>query len=138
MAFEDSINSAKAATGRFFRRLILWLIILLVLAFILLWLSTKFSYSEGDRAGVVSKFSEKGYLLKTYEGELNEGAQGEFANMAQKLWPFSVADNNPETIKKLQESMLTGKRVRLHYEQKIMKYFWLGDTEYYVTRVDVD
>ena len=34
--------------------------------------------------------------------------------------------------------MLSGKRVRLHYEQKYMKYFWLGDTEFYVTKVDVE
>lgn len=138
MAFEDSVNSAKAATGRFFRRLFMWLFILLVLAFIILYLTTKVSYSEGDRAGVVSKFSEKGFVLKTHEGELNVGAQGEVGNMAQNLWQFSVANNDPEIIKKLSDSMLSGKRVRLHYEQKYMKYFWLGDTEYYVTKVDVE
>lgn len=138
MAFEDSVNSAKAATGRFFRKLIMWILILAVLAFIVLYLTTKVSYSEGDRAGVISKFSEKGFVLKTHEGELNVGAQGEVGNMSQNLWAFSVANNDPEIIKKLSDSMLSGKRVRLHYEQKYMKYFWLGDTEYYVTKVDVE
>jgi hypothetical protein len=138
MAFEDSINSAKAATGRFFKRLIMWILILAILAFIILYLSTKLSYSEGDRAGVVSKFSEKGVILKTHEGELNVGAQSDAGNLSVNLWPFSVANNDPEIIKKLSDSMLSGKRVRLHYEQKYMKYFWLGDTEYYVTSVDVE
>ncbi len=138
MAFGDSLNSAKAATGRFFKRLIMWIVILAILAFAILFLSTKLSYSEGDRAGVVSKFSEKGFILKTHEGELNVGAQGEVGNLSVNLWPFSVANNDPETIKKLSDSMLSGKRVRLHYEQKYMKYFWLGDTEYYVTKIDVE
>lgn len=138
MAFEESVNNAKAATGRFFRRLLMWIFILLVLAFILMWASTKFSYSQGDRAGVVSKFSEKGFVIKTHEGELNVGAQGEVGNMAQNLWEFSVANSDPEIVQKLSDSMLSGKRVRLHYEQKYFKYFWLGDTKYYVTKVDVE
>jgi hypothetical protein len=138
MAFEDSVNSAKAATGRFFRKLIMWIFILAILAFIVMYLSTKLSYSEGERAGVVSKFSEKGYLLKTHEGELNVGAQGDVGNLSVNIWAFSVANNDPEIIKKLQDSMLSGKRVRMHYEQKYFKYFWLGDTEYYVTSVEVD
>jgi hypothetical protein len=138
MAIEESYNNAKAATGRFFRRLLMWLFILLILTFLVLWFSTKMSYSEGDRAGVVSKFSEKGFVLKTHEGELNVGAQGDVGNMAVVPWSFSVANNDPEIIKKLSDSMLSGKRVRLHYEQKYLKYFWLGDTEYYVTKVDVE
>jgi hypothetical protein len=138
MAFENSVNSAKAATGRFFKRLIMWILILAVLAFALLYLSTKLSYSEGERAGVISKFSEKGFVIKTHEGELNVGAQGDVGNLSVNLWAFSVANNDPEIIKKLQDSMLSGKRVRMHYEQKYFKYFWLGDTEYYVTSVDVE
>jgi hypothetical protein len=138
MAFNDSVITAKAATGRFFRRLLMWILILAVLTFIFLYLSTKVSYSEGDRAGVVSKFSEKGFVLKTHEGELNVGAQGDVGNLSINLWSFSVANNDPEIIKKLSDSMLSGKRVRLHYEQKYMKYFWLGDTENYVTKVDVE
>lgn len=138
MAFNDSVNSAKAATGRFFKRLMMWLLILAILVFLFLYLSTKVSYSEGDRAGVVSKFSEKGFVLKTHEGELNVGAQGNVGNLSVNLWGFSVANNDPEIIRKLSDSMLSGKRVRLHYEQKYMKYFWLGDTEYYVTKVDVE
>jgi hypothetical protein len=138
MAFEDSVNSAKQATGRFFRRLIMWLLIIAVLAFIGLYLSTKVSYSEGDRAGVVSKFSEKGFLLKTHEGELNVGAQSDAGNLSVNIWNFSVANNDPVILEKLSSSMLSGKRVRLHYEQKYFKYFWLGDTEYYITKVDVE
>ncbi len=138
MAFEDSVNSAKVATGRFFKRLLMWVLILAVLAAIITYFSTKLSFSEGDRAGVVSKFSQKGVLVKTHEGELNVGAQGDVGNMSVNIWPFSVANNDPEIIQKLSDSMLSGKRVRLHYEEKYFNYFWLGDTKYYVTKVDVD
>ncbi len=138
MAFTDSVNSAKAATSRFFKRLLFWMLILAVLAGILVFLSTKLSFSEGDRAGVVSKFSQKGYIIKTHEGELNVGAQGQVGNLAENIWAFSVVGSDPEIVNKLSESMLSGKRVRLHYEQKYFKYFWLGDTENYVTKVDVE
>ena len=138
MAFTDSVNSAKAATSRFFKRLLFWMLILAVLAGILVFLSTKLSFSEGDRAGVVSKFSQKGYIIKTHEGELNVGAQGQVGNLAENIWAFSVVGSDPKIVNKLSESMLSGKRVRLHYEQKYFKYFWLGDTENYVTKVDVE
>jgi hypothetical protein len=137
MDIQNSIDSAKSATGRFFRKLLLSLVAIIIIGLLLVWASTKVSYSEGYRAGVISKFSEKGYLLKTFEGELNEGAQGDVGNMSQKIWAFSLPSNNQELIQKINDSM-SGKRVQLKYEQKYMKYFWLGDTEYYITEIKVD
>lgn len=144
MAFENQINAvnqsvenAKAATGRFFRRLLLWIFVILIILGILAYLSTKVSYSNGERAGVVSKLSEKGYVFKTNEGELNVGAQGEVGNLSQNIWAFSVEGDKTEIIDKLNDSMLSGKRVKLKYKQMYFQYFWMGDTKYFLTDVEV-
>jgi hypothetical protein len=136
MAFNDQLNSAKQSTMTFFRRLFIGIIVLAVLGLLLSFLATKVPYSEGERAGVVSKFSRKGYIFKTDEGELNVGAQGQVGNMANNLWAFTVDSDDPAMSKKLEDAMLTGRRLRLHYEQRYLKFFWMGDTEYFVTRVD--
>ncbi len=136
MAFNDQLNSAKQSTMTFFRRLFIGIIVLAVLGLLLSFLATKVPYSEGERAGVVSKFSRKGYIFKTDEGELNVGAQGQVGNMANNLWAFTVDSDDPAISKKLEDAMLTGRRLRLHYEQRYLKFFWMGDTEYFVTKVD--
>ncbi|PWK29363.1 hypothetical protein LV89_00203 [Arcicella aurantiaca] len=136
MAFNDQLNSAKQSTMTFFRRLFIGIVVLAVLGLLLGFLATKVPYSEGERAGVVSKFSRKGYIFKTDEGELNVGAQGQVGNMANNLWAFTVDSDDPAISKKLEDAMLTGRRLRLHYEQRYLKFFWMGDTEYFVTRVD--
>ena len=136
MAFNDQLNSAKQSTMTFFRRLFIGIIVLAVLGLLLSFLATKVPYSEGERAGVVSKFSRKGYVFKTDEGELNVGAQGQVGNMANNLWAFTVDSDDPAMSKKLEDAMLTGRRLRLHYEQRYLKFFWMGDTEYFVTKVD--
>ena len=94
------------------------------------------AYSEGDRAGVVSKLSKKGYIFKTQEGELNVGAQGQVGNMVSNLWQFTVESGDEKLSKDIEDAMTTGKRVKLHYEQRYMKFSWMGDTEYFVTKVD--
>ena len=87
------------------------------------------SYSDGSRAGVVMKISRKGYLFKTYEGQLNLGVQ-------QKPWPFSVDGSNEQVINALQDAAQTGERVRLHYEEKFVQFAWRGDTRYFITEVE--
>lgn len=136
MALNDHINTAKNATMNFLRKLLYGIIGLGLLALVLSFLGTKVAYSEGERAGVVSKFSRKGYIFKTYEGELNVGAQGQAGNMANNLWAFTVDSEDPAIVKRLEDAMLTGKRIRLHYEQRYLKFSWMGDTEYFVTRAD--
>ncbi len=136
MAFNDQINSAKQAATIFIRRLFIGIITLGVLVLMFSFLMTKVPYSEGDRAGVISKFSKKGVLFKTYEGELNEGAQGQMGNMVNRLWAFTVDSDDPKVVEILQDAMLTGRRIRVHYEQRYMKFSWMGDTEYFVTKVD--
>ncbi|MBB6003138.1 hypothetical protein [Arcicella rosea] len=136
MAFNDQINSAKQVTMIFIRRLFIGIITLGVLVLMFSFLMTKVAYSVGDRAGVISKFSKKGVLFKTFEGELNEGAQGQMGNMVNRLWAFTVDSDDPAVVQRLEDAMLTGRRIKVHYEQRYMKFSWMGDTEYFVTEVE--
>ena len=136
MAFNDQLNLAKQSTMGFFRKLFIGLLVIALLGVAATFLSTQMAYSEGDRAGVVSKLSKKGYVFKTHEGELNVGAQGQVGNMSNNLWQFTIASGDEKLTKDIEDAMTSGKRVKLHYEQRYMKFSWMGDTEYFVTKVD--
>jgi hypothetical protein len=136
MAFNDQLNSAKQSTAKFIRTIFKVVITLIVLGFVFTYIATQFPYSEGDRAGVVSKLSRKGYIIKTSEGELNVGAQGQVGNMSNNLWAFTVDGGNSKLVKEIEDAMTSGKRVKLHYEQRYLKFFWMGDTEYFITKVE--
>jgi hypothetical protein len=89
------------------------------------------SYSDGDRAGVLQKFSRKGWICKTYEGELAVAPQ---PGMAPVIWPFSVRDETQ--VEKIREAQ--GKRVVLHYkEHRGVPTDCFGETQYYVDDVRV-
>jgi hypothetical protein len=98
-----------------------------------------FHYSEGNRAGTVIKISKKGYLLKTWEGELNLGMVitdngGAAVGAQNNIWEFSI-DNKDELINKLVDANKTGKRVQLKYKELYFKLPWEGDTKYIVTDI---
>ncbi|MBY0424548.1 MAG: hypothetical protein K2Q22_02835 [Cytophagales bacterium] len=96
------------------------------------------SYSSGLRAGTLVKLSKKGFVFKTYEGQLNMGmyvSEQAAASGATMVWDFSV-ENNPELIKKMEDAMLTGRRIKLKYNEKFFKLFWLGDTKYIVYELE--
>lgn len=101
----------------------------------LAWLYTLFmlrwSYSEGDRAGVLQKFSERGWVCKTHEGEL---AMYVVAGVAPQIWNFSVRDG--AVVEDLEKAV--GQHVRLHYEEhRGLPTDCFGETDYFVTRVEV-
>ena len=96
------------------------------------------TYSIGDRAGTIIKLSQKGWIFKTYEGELNQGmivSNNAAANNTQ-MWDFSVPASDEQVVKALDDAMLSGKRVKLHYHEKFFRFFWAGDTKYFVDRVE--
>lgn len=94
------------------------------LAFVLNW-----SYSEGERAGYLQKFSRKGWVCKTYEGEL---AMTTVPGVAPVLWNFTVRDEAVAT----QLNALLGKRIVLHYEEhRGIPTTCYGETRHFVTRV---
>ena len=108
-------------------KIFLGLIVLPALLFILYtWASLNWVYSSGERAGYVQKFSLKGYLCKTWEGEIvlvsMPGTQAE-------KFLFTVQDE--AVAKKLNDSM--GLRVKIHYqEHKGIPSSCFGETAYFV------
>ena len=89
-----------------------------------------YTYSEGNRAGVLIKFSKKGYVFKTYEGELNIGGMGNLPGTAQvnQIWLFSV--KNRATADSLMG--LEGRKVSLHYNEVNRSLPWQGESHYFV------
>ena len=96
------------------------------LAFVLNW-----SYSDGERVGYLQKFSRKGWICKTYEGEL---AMTTVPGVAPVLWSFTVRD--PAVAAQIDAVM--GKRMALHYEEhRGIPTRCYGETNHFVTRVQV-
>ncbi len=84
-------------------------------------------FSEGYRSGELIKFSHKGVLVKTWEGEISQGISG------AQIFKFSVADSEEAVIQKLID--LQGKYVKVTYKERYATFFWLGDTKYFITEV---
>lgn len=115
---------------------LLYFLLFLLVVFGVLYALTGWSYSDGERAGTVSKFSRRGFIFKTYEGVLNVGGfSGETGSLTPQYFDFSVKD---ETVAaQIKEAVKSGQRVTLHYEEKIMKLPWNGESKYYITGVEV-
>lgn len=127
--------AAEAAPAKPRRRWTVWVAALLLVPLLLTSIYTFFvltwSYSEGERAGMLQKFSRKGWLCKTYEGEL---AMYVVSGVEPKIWHFSVRD--PDVVPQLNAAV--GKKVQLHYsEHKGVPSSCFGDTPYFVDAVRV-
>ncbi len=95
------------------------------------WSALNWSYSEGDRAGYVQKFSRKGWLCKTWEGEL---AMVNIPGSLTEKFQFTVRDDKIADY--INASL--GKRVALNYEQHVgIPTTCFGETQYFVTAVRV-
>jgi hypothetical protein len=115
---------------------LLYFLLFLLVVFGVLYALTGWSFSDGERAGTISKFSRRGYLFKTYEGVLNVGGfSGETGSLTPQYFDFSVKDE--AVAKQITNAVKTGQRVTLHYEEKILKFPWNGETKYYITGLEV-
>jgi hypothetical protein len=113
------------------KRLILVLLALVVLAALYFWAALSWSYSSGERAGWVQKFSHKGWICKTWEGEL---ALVSLPGSTPEMFAFTVRDDAVAA----QVTKVMGKRVSLHYEEKVgLPTTCFGETRHYVTGVSV-
>ena len=111
------------------KRFILFLLVLCLLAAGYFYLALKWSYSSGDRAGWIQKLSDKGWVCKTWEGEMAQ-VSTPGSSVVEKFL-FTVRD---EAVAK-ELAALMGKRVTLHYEEKVgLPGSCFGDTRYYVTK----
>jgi hypothetical protein len=109
------------------------IIVLILLALVGWYISTGY-FSTGERAGTISKLSERGYVFKTTEGVLNEGGySGETGTLTPRYWDFSSISDS--AVIKLKQALGTGERVTLIYHEKFVKFPWNGDTKYFVVDV---
>lgn len=129
-----AVASSRTRTGFAQRGGIAVVLLVLALIVVLLpaaWFSFawNWSYSRGDRAGWVQKFSEKGWLCKTWEGEL---ALVSMPGAIPEKFYFTVWDDQVAA----RINKLMGKRVSLTYEQKVgLPGSCFGDSRYYVVDV---
>ncbi|MFV1921571.1 MAG: hypothetical protein ACMZ63_03025 [Methylotenera sp.] len=120
-----------AQAAKTIKWLLAFLIVPIGLFALYTWAVLSWSYSSGERAGYVQKLSQKGFLCKTYEGELILVSMP--GTQAEKFY-FTVKD--PIIAQKINETV--GKRVRLTYEQHIgVPTSCFGETSYYVNDVKV-
>ena len=116
----------KSNLLRFF---VLPLVVLILLTMGWTWLTLHWDYSEGERAGYVQKLSKKGWLCKTWEGEL---ALVTMPGAIPEKFIFTVPDDAAAT----RINALAGERVVLQYQQhKFIPSSCFGDTEYFVVDV---
>lgn len=125
-------QSGPVASPKPRRRWVIWVAGIVVTPILLFALYTAtaltWSYSDGDRSGVLYKFSRKGWICKTWEGELNLTPGG----ASPSIWYFTVRDDD---VAKLINGAL-GQKVALHYsEHPGVPTSCFGDTRYYVTAV---
>ena len=84
-------------------------------------------YSEGTRSGELIKFTHKGVVIKTWEGEISQGISG------AQIFSFSVLDQNEKVIDNLKQYQ--GGYVKLTYIERYSTFIFWGDTNYFVTEV---
>jgi len=118
---------------RHWRKITGALIVLVPVVIFALWagITLGYTYSVGERAGYAQKLSKRGWLCKTWEGEL---AMVNLPGSMPEIFRFSVRN---DSLAKLIENNL-GKRVSLTYEQhKGVPTSCFGETEYYVTNMRI-
>jgi hypothetical protein len=122
---ENIINEVKPKKSRWKRKLYLFIFLLILVgAFYFVFLRP---YSTGYREGYVNKLSKKGFVFKTYEGELIKNLLS--ASSTSDVFKFSVSD------KKIAEQIENiGQRtyVRLSYNEYLFQIFFKGDTKYFI------
>lgn len=132
MSTEIAPAVPPAVTPTFFRRHRLKIVLFGFLAVLIglgaLWtlITLTFSYSDGDRVGYVQKFSHKGWVCRTWEGEL---AMTPVPGAAPEIFYFTVRDE--AVVKRIKDA--EGKKVALHYKEKRgIPSSCFGDTHYFI------
>jgi len=113
------------------RALVTVLVVVIITPLLWTWFALSYSYSEGERAGYIQKFSRKGWVCKTWEGEL---ALVNLPGAMPEIFAFTVRDE--AVAKRIQEIM--GRRVSVTYQQHIgVPSSCFGETAYFVTDLRV-
>lgn len=90
--------------------------------------SYMWSFSDGVKGGQLKDIKHKGYIWKTYEGEVN---LGKFVSASEEAWEFSVTDQH------IADSLMkcTGREVSLHYHEYNNPLPWRGMQKYIVDSI---
>ena len=113
-------------------------IVILLLAIVVFVFLNMANYSKGYRQGVPTKISTRGIIIKTHEGSLNVGGLTNTAEGAiPTTWDFTVKKSADSVLTKIDDAILKSKRVKLMYHEKYVRFFWLGDTKYFVYDVEI-
>jgi hypothetical protein len=113
-------------------RTIIFLIVLIPLVIVALWIwvALGYTYASGERAGYVQKISKKGWLCKTWEGEL---AMANLPGTMPQIFSFTVRNDSVANV--LEQTI--GKQVSVTYEQhRGLPTSCFGETEYFISRVN--
>lgn len=118
----DPIDGKRRRYGRI---VVFFVALLILIPVVWTWFSLSWAYSEGERAGILQKFSKRGWLCKTYEGELALYVVG---GVAPQIWHFSTRDE--ELAKALSEAV--GEQIRVHYsEHRFVPTNCFAETPYF-------
>jgi hypothetical protein len=125
--------AAPAPQKRWRRRVLILLVMIIAVPILIFslwaWVALGYVYSTGDRAGYVQKISKKGWICKTWEGEI---AMANLPGTMPQIFAFTVRKDSIAHI--LEQN--AGKQVSLTYEQhRGIPTSCFGETEYFVTRV---
>ncbi len=118
------------------KKFLTWFIIILIVGMgVFVYWKYFYTYSDGYRAGLLQKFSHRGNIFKTYEGEmiLSSVESNRNVTLASEKFLFSVADEKVAS----QIAGMQGKFVTVHYEEKNGRLFWRGDSRYIVDSVKI-
>ena len=89
-------------------------------------------YSTGERTGTITKFSEKGFIFKTWEGKMTLGGVGA-TGASENIWDFSCEDKN--IIEKIKQKQRLGELTTLKYNEELIVAPWRGKTKYIIIDV---
>jgi hypothetical protein len=122
-------STTRRRRGRLLIVLLLVLLAPVALYSLYVWITLSYDYSDGERAGYVQKFSRKGWICKTWEGEL---AMANLPGAMPEVFRFTVRDD--AVAARINESM--GQRVSVRYEEhRGVPTSCFGETGYFVTGV---
>ena len=126
-------SAAPVRTHKTRNKLLIGLLILIlvpvVIAALWVWIALGYTYASGERAGYIQKISKKGWLCKTWEGEL---AMANLPGTMPQIFTFTVRNYSIAHV--IEQN--AGKQVSLTYQQhRGVPTSCFGETEYFVTGV---
>ena len=131
-----STSEVLKSAGVVFRKFIKWFLILVVFfGGIFFYWNYFYTYSDGYRAGLLQKFSHKGAIVKTFEGELILSSVSSTRDVVLASEKFLFSLSNKRLSR--QFDTLQGNMVIVHYKQKNKAAFWRGDSPYLVDSVRI-